>query len=275
LALVSSRAMIATLLAAGLLAAAPTQKPKLAVLDLTPGAGVDAALTTPIVEAITAEVQRRGYFEVLSQRDIATLLGVERQKQLIGCTEQAGSCMTELSGALGARFVLSGTLARLGEAYQLTLNALDTQKAQPLGRSTKLAKDLDTLQLMIPYAVAEATTTPAPAPPSRVLPITLIGVGATAIVMGLLLGTLALNTQGQIQGELEAGATQVGVLKSRDYYAQQLATVDRNKYIAVGCLVGGAALAIVGRLIMPKDIGAAQVALVPTSQGGALVGVFP
>jgi hypothetical protein len=266
--------MIAPLVAC-VLAAAPIQKPKLAVLDLSPGAGVDATLTAPMVEAITGEVQRRGFFDVMSQRDIATLLGVERQRQLSGCNEQSSSCLAELSGALGARFVLSGTLARLGEAYQLTLNALDTQKAQPLGRSTKLAKDLETLQLLIPYAVAEATATPPPAPPSKVLPFTLIGAGATAIVMGLLLGTIALNTQGQIQGELEAGQTQIGVLKSRDYYDQQLAATERNKYIALGCLVGGAALAVVGLLLMPKDIGGSQVALVPTVQGGALVGVFP
>jgi hypothetical protein len=262
-------------LLAVVLAAAPTQKPKIAVLDLTPGGGVDSTLTTPIAEAITSEVQRRGFFDVISQRDISTMLGVERQRQLSGCSEQSGSCLTELSGALGARFVLSGTLARLGEAYQLTLNALDTQKAQPLGRSTKLANDLATLQLMIPYAVAEATGTPAPAPPSRVLPLTLIGAGATAVVLGLLLGTVALNAQGQIQGELDAGESQVGVLKSRAYYDLQLVTVERNKYIALGCLVGGAALAVVGLLLMPKDVGATQVALVPTLEGGALVGVFP
>jgi hypothetical protein len=268
--------MIAALLACVLAAApAPAQKPKLAVLDLTAGAGVDATLTTPIVEAITGEVQRRGFFDVMSQRDISNLLGVERQKQLMGCSEQSGSCLTELSGALGARFILTGTLARLGDAYQLTLNALDTQKAQPLGRSTKLSKDLATLQLMIPYAVAEATATPPPAPPSRILPFTLLGVGATAAVMGLLLGTVALNQQGQLQGELDAGQTQVGVLKSRDYYELQLATVERNKYIALSCLVGGVALAVTGLLLMPKDIGGAQVALVPTANGGALVGVFP
>jgi hypothetical protein len=261
-----------------LLAAEPTavaQKPKLAVIDLTAGAGIDTSVTTPMGEAITTEVLRRGFFDVMSQRDIATMLGVERQKQLLGCSDAQGSCLTELVGALGARFVLSGTLARLGDAYQLTLTALDTQKAQPLGRTTRLAKDLATLQAQIPYAVAEATATPPPAPPSKILPYTLVGAGATAVVMGLLLGTVALNTQGQIQGELDSGVTQIGVLKSRDYYANQLAGVERNKWIAIGCLAGGAVLTVVGLLLVPKDVGGTQVSLVPTLSGGAIVGFFP
>ena len=65
---------------------------------------------------ITSEVQRRGFFQVISQQDIATMLGLERQKQLMGCADDSTSCLAELSGALGARFVMSGTLTRLGLA---------------------------------------------------------------------------------------------------------------------------------------------------------------
>ena len=57
-------------------------------------------------EALTQELSRRGFFEVISAGDIRALLGVERQRALLGCSDS--SCTAELSGALGARFVLQG-----------------------------------------------------------------------------------------------------------------------------------------------------------------------
>ncbi|MBK7862379.1 MAG: hypothetical protein IPJ65_27975 [Archangiaceae bacterium] len=243
------------------------ERPRLAVLDLATGAGVDAQTAGPFGEAIAAEVQRRGFFEVISQRDISTMLGLERQKQLLGCSEEAQSCLAELSGALGARFVLSGTLARLGDAWQLTLNTLDTKKAQPLGRATRLAKDLAALQATLPYAVAEATATPAPPAKSRVLPYTLVGVGAATAVVGLLLGALALNNQGQLQGELDSGAERPGILDTRASYQRAAAGIERTRWAAIGCLAGGVALAALGLVLMPRDEGATQVALLPGRDG--------
>jgi len=46
------------------------------------------------------------------------MIGVERQ--LLGCSEEATSGVSELADAMGARFVLSGGLGRLGESsFQL------------------------------------------------------------------------------------------------------------------------------------------------------------
>lgn len=256
------------------------QKPKLAVLDLSPGSGVDASVTQPLSEALTSEVQRRGFFDPISQRDIQTMLGLERQRQMMGCSDDNSSCLAELSGALGARFVLSGTVARLGDAYQLTLTTLDTQKAQPLGRATRLAKDLGTLQATLPYALSEATATPSPAPPSRAASFSLIGVGSAAAVFGLAWGAVALGQQNQLQGELAAGEVngqpRAGVLQDQASYQQRARAIVINEIIALASLGVGAALIVTGVVVMPKDVGSgAQVALVPTANGAALVGVFP
>src|SRR5947207_17625 len=100
--------MIAALLL--VLAAAPaepTAKPKLIVLRLSVAGGVEPELGGAITEAVTTEVSARGFFNVLSSKDVETLLGVERQKQMLGCADDASSCLSELAGALGARFVLS------------------------------------------------------------------------------------------------------------------------------------------------------------------------
>lgn len=98
---------------------------------------------------------------MISTKEVQSLLGLERQKQMLGCGEQ-GSCLAELAGALGAKLVLSGTVGRLGEVYQLTLQMLDSAKAQTLSRSMRIAKTPELLRQQLPFAIAEATGTPAP-----------------------------------------------------------------------------------------------------------------
>ncbi len=257
------------------LALAAAETPKMVVLELAAGSGVEPGVTAPLTEALTAEVQRRGYFEVLSTRDIQSLLGIERQKELLGCSDATKSCMTELSGALGARFALTGSLARLGEAWQLTLTALDTQKAQPLGRATRVARTLEALRATFPYAVAEATGTPLPPPPSRALPYSLIGVGAGAAVFGLVWGTLHLSQEQQLATALDTAGGRPQLLGSLAGYQAQLKYLEAQRYVAGATLGAGLVALLVGVLVMPADTGAGGgVALVPTGNGVSLVGVF-
>ena len=145
-------------LAASLSLPSFAERPRLVVLELAAGKDVDAATVSAVGDAITSLIAARGLFEVTSSQDVKTLLGVERQRQLLGCTES--SCMAELTGALGARFVLSGTLGLLGDTWQLTLTTLDSARAQPIGRTTRLAPNLKALTALLPWAVAEATATP-------------------------------------------------------------------------------------------------------------------
>ncbi|MDP1827405.1 MAG: hypothetical protein Q8L48_29315 [Archangium sp.] len=258
------------------LCAAGVEKPRLVMLELSPGAGVEASLTAPLTEAATGEVQRAGFFEVISSRDLQSLLGLERQKALLGCADEAAkNCMTELSGALGARFVMSGTLARLGEAWQLTLTTLDSQKAQPLGRATRLARSLENLRAMLPYAVAEATGTPLPAPPSRALPYTLIGVGVAGVVFGVVWGALHLSQEQQLASVLEAAGSTPGVLATRSTYQAQLRLLETQRWVALGAVLAGAASFIVGLVLMPGDGNSASLAVVPTFNGLGLAGGFP
>lgn len=252
------------------------EKPKLVVLDLSPGAGVDASVTGPLTEALTAEVGRRGFFEVISQRDMSTLMGVERQKQLMGCSEESTSCLAELSGAMGAQFVLSGTVAKLGDAFQMTLSTLDTRKAQPLARSTRIAADLGALQKGLPYASAEATATPLPPPPSRIVPYSLMAAGAGSLVFGGVWGMVALSDQSRLTGELDAAKDRPGVLGFQTTYQQRADAIALNKVISLAAMGAGAALIVTGFLLNPADTGAtSSVALVPSANGAALVGVFP
>lgn len=242
-------------------------KPKLAVLDVQ-AVGVSNDEAVALGEALTQELSRRGFFEVISSRDIRALLGVERERALLGCGDS--SCTAELSGALGARFVLQSTLTKLGDSLQLSLQMLDSEKAQSVARSVRLAKDTRQLAAFLPWASAEATATPIPPAPSKALPWTLIGVGAVAFAGGAILAIDGFSRQRQVVNELRPN----GVYQSYSHYEEELDVIARNK--TVGLTMGGlgAAAIAVGVFLFPKDTGGA-IALLPTGNGAVLVGVMP
>lgn len=260
--------------AAVLLAAAPAEKPKLVVLDLAGAGGAETAVVAAFTEAVTTAISARGVFDVISSRDVAALLGVERQKQLLGCGEEANSCMAELSGALGARFVTTGTLAKLGDAWQLTLTTLDSQTAKPVGRSIRIGAQLSVIQAQLPWAVSEATATPSPAPVSRVLPVGLVTVGAAIVLGGGVLGIQALSNEASLAAEL--GNERPGALDSRAQYVTRSQNPSMMKTVSLIMMGGGAVVAATGVLLLIRTRdSSASAALVPTLEGAALVGVFP
>lgn len=250
------------------LALAAGDKPKLAVLDVTAN-GVDPVQAQGLGEAISKELASRGFFEVISANDIRTMLGVERQKALLGCGDS--SCTAELSGALGARFVLQSSLTRLGDSLQLSVQMLDTAKAVTVARSLRLSKDVLQLSQVLPWVLAEATATPMPPAPSKVLPWLLIAGGATAFAAGGVVAIDGFSRERALRAELKP---ETGVFKSLSVYQEEIEVIQRNKAFGLTMLAGGAALVAVGVLIFPKDP-QATVALVPTGTGAALVGVFP
>lgn len=255
-----------------------TGLPRLVVLDLTPGGGIDPSIASSLSEAVAAEVSRRHFFEVTSQKDVSTMLGLERQKQMLGCGDEATACASELAGAIGARFVLSGSVTRLGDAYQMNLQTIDSTKARPLGRSTRIARSLTDVRALVAWAVAEATATPPPTPPSRVLPLALIGAGAAAAVAGGVVAWQGFSAEGALMTEIQL-ADQRGTLTldPAASYRQKAAAAQQAKLAGLGLAVGGALLAGLGAFLLPSaaQSGEATAALVPTGNGFALVGVLP
>lgn len=243
-------------------------KPKLAVLDVQP-IGVESTEAIALGEAMTQELSKRGFFEVISSNDIRTLLGVDRQKQLLGCGDS--SCTAELSGALGARFVLQATLTKLGDSMQLSVQMLDTTKAQSVARSVRLAKDARQLAELLPWSLAEATATPLPPAPSKVLPWSLIGVGAAVFAGGGIVAIDAFSRDRALRTELRPDS---GVYQSYAHYQEEIDVIGRNKAIGLGLLGGGAVLLGLGIALFPKETGG-TLALLPTTNGAFLAGVFP
>ena len=95
--------------------------------------------------------------QVTTARQIAALLGMERQKQLLGCTSEGTSCMAELSAALGADGVILGDLGRLGKKYQINIKVLRAQNAEVVATWARAVGSEDDLLESLSDAAAELT----------------------------------------------------------------------------------------------------------------------
>lgn len=173
--------MPALLLALGLLAAAdppaPEAKPpprhRIAVLDLE-AAGAAPELAKGASLLLPTEVRSRAKdAQVIGSAEISTLLGLEKQKALLGCHDEA--CMVEIAGALGAEEIVAGRLAKIGKTFVLELRRMDARKAQVTASATRtVTGEEDAILDALRSAVAELwgekaearPRPPAPQPPS-------------------------------------------------------------------------------------------------------------
>jgi len=266
--------MLAPLLSLWLCAqpAAEAPKPRLAVLDVSAGPGIDAAAARALTEALTVAVSHRGVFQVVSTADITAMLGLERQKQLMGC--DGDSCVTELAGALDARLLLRTSLNRAGDQLQLTMQTIDAQTGQTLGRGLRLAKTVEALQRTLPSLTAEATGLPQPPGPSLLLPVTALAAGAAALVAAGVIAFTAFNRDAVDAAELKRGEAGMGTLRPASYYRGEAADIGRDKTIALVLGLAGIAATATGIVLWPRGSDE-SLALVPTAHGFALVGTFP
>jgi hypothetical protein len=100
---------------------------KIALLPLAALGGVGKETAQLLGDALAGELRRRPGISVLTQSDVAALLGVEKTRQMLGCTESG--CVAEIGGALGADRVVHGSVGRIGESLVVNLSALDPKRA--------------------------------------------------------------------------------------------------------------------------------------------------
>jgi PEGA domain len=125
--------------------ARPTHR--LAVLDFTLAGSAHADLARVLADAAAAGAAATPDLQVLSQGDIAAMLGLEKTRQMLGCTEDQG-CMAELAGALDSDRLLSGSLTILERTSLLTVKVLDVKKSRTLSRVTATLLDATERELV-------------------------------------------------------------------------------------------------------------------------------
>ena len=138
---------------------------------------------------------------VTTATEIDTVLGLERQKSLLGCGD-SGSCQAEIAAALGADAIVRARIARFGQRFELSLTLIDPADAGVLASISASADDegkvLETLdagadELSAKLLAAkhrsaaapiEVTTSPSPGGRPRWLPIIPLGLGLVAGAVG-------------------------------------------------------------------------------------------
>lgn len=98
---------------------------------------------------------------VVTPREISTPLGMERQRALLGCQDDAAkSCLIEMANALGVDGVVLGTVAKVGAEFQINLKIIASSSGRRLAvHSSKVSSE---------GAIVDALTQAAPSMASQV-----------------------------------------------------------------------------------------------------------
>ncbi|MFT3838097.1 MAG: hypothetical protein QM723_14015 [Myxococcaceae bacterium] len=113
--------------------------PRLAVSGLTAQGGVDQKTAELLGDLLTADLAAAGKWKVTSSHELQVLLGVERQKELMGCSDQ--QCQVEMAQALGADLMVSGNVGAVGNLRVITVVLFDSKKGAVQRRETLEVND--------------------------------------------------------------------------------------------------------------------------------------
>lgn len=86
---------------------------------------LDVELSDALADVFQVAFSRASRLSVLAQSDIGAMVGFEKQKELAGC--EGGSCLAEIGGALGVRYIVTGRFARVGSSYLCLVKLIDVQ----------------------------------------------------------------------------------------------------------------------------------------------------
>lgn len=185
---------------AGVVESAPV---RVVVLPFTANDPSVRSLASAAEEQVLTELASGKTLSPLGPADVAAMLGVERQRQLMGCAEAGDSCAAELGGALGTRWLITGVVSSAGNRQRIDLKLLDSNKGAAALREGRTF-DRNALFDVVPELAASLrrfieveTGVNAVEKPVRVAPWLVAGAGAVvAGVGGGLLGWASADVDG-------------------------------------------------------------------------------
>ena len=90
------------------------EKPRIVVLQIDGSTDALKRIGAAVSEQVLTELQRTGRFDAMGTSDLQVLLGMERQRSLLGCSPEGESaCLAEISAALENRILADLDLLRL------------------------------------------------------------------------------------------------------------------------------------------------------------------
>jgi hypothetical protein len=199
--------------------------------------------------------------KIVTAKDMTTLLGIERQKELLGCSEGASECMAELASALGCERSLVGQLARIGDGFRGTVRVISTKNGAALAEAPFESSDEKRLVPALERAARTLALELNPPPPPDLKWVPFVAGGA-ALGLG---STIAFGV---------AGSNAQRIAQSDEPTAVKLANEGKALEATGWVLAGvGTAAIVTGVVLLALPRQPAVVPSVNVSPGGASIGV--
>jgi TolB-like protein len=115
-----------------------TSKLKAAVMDLSATASLPKDLVASLSGVVAETLDKTGAFKAISSQDIVRILNYEAQKQQLGCDDM--SCIAEIGGALGADYLVTGSLTRSGSKVVIQMQLANIRSSRV---DNRLSRDFD------------------------------------------------------------------------------------------------------------------------------------
>jgi hypothetical protein len=136
------------LLCTSSVARAAPQALRVAIPDAEVDGDVESRLKLMLTQSLVAEVRKLEAVSAISADEVRELLAAERQRQLLGCSEDGGACLAELAGALGADELVATRLAAVGKSYSLSVKRLDGRRFRVIETFTRTVERRDGEELL-------------------------------------------------------------------------------------------------------------------------------
>jgi hypothetical protein len=226
--------------------------------------GVQPAVGDIHLERFATVLGNTPGLDVTTRRDIEQLLGLERQRALLGCADDSTSCLAELAGGLGVEAVVSGSLAKTGGGYTVTLRVLRARDGAVIASASERLKDelalADWLDDEAPRLGAKITAAFGRTPTASTRWVRFVpGIAGVVLVAG---GSALVGASLSDASSLSEGNTPVAEIPAPISRGQTLQT---SGFVLIG--VGAAGIAASALWLALGGSASPQVAIVPVQQG--------
>ena len=127
-------------------------KPTLVVVPVQGKAG-DRELADTLAELIRVQAGQSRYYLLVTPEEISAI-DEELQRQLSGGCDEA-SCITQIGGALGARYMVTGKLKRVDQRLILLLKLIDIERVVAINTQSVLATTANQMIDLIPDKISQ------------------------------------------------------------------------------------------------------------------------
>jgi hypothetical protein len=232
--------------------------------------GLEQGLCEVYLEHFVSILSADGRVRITTSKDVAQLLGFERERQLLGCGEARGSCLAELAGALGVDGLVSASVAKTDSGFLVNLRVLHAADGTVWVQATGKASGDEEVQAWLEAQARAFEAQLAGTPGGSLMRWSPALAGGLVLVGGAVLFGWSKADAGQLTDTTNAlSPQQLSIIAARGKVMQPLGIA----LMSVGAT--GIAASLLWVALAPEA--PAQVAVVPT-QGGAVFtvgGVLP